>query len=79
MYPALIFVLSFTTFAFSEMYAEARSDISITGNVLYNEPVNVTLVKNGTSESYTYFPVECSEFLMFAGVGPFEIETLSVD
>ncbi len=41
-------------------------------------PVDVTLIKDGVAREYTYFPVSCSDFLLFAGVPEDEIGLLNV-
>ncbi len=72
----VLFVLAVPAFAFSEIYgAASESDVL---SQPAEGPVDVTLVVNGNSYDYTYFPVECSDFLAYAGVTLTEVEVLSV-
>lgn len=69
-------VLSVPAFAFSEIYGNESEPLA---EVSYVEgPVDVTLVLNGNACEYTYFPVECADFLAYAGVTLTEVDVLNV-
>lgn len=70
-------LLAIGTAAFSETYGENReaADLSV---ALSPDPVSVTLVKNGVEHPYTYFPVTCSDFLLFADVTLTPADTVNV-
>ncbi len=75
---AVLFVLP--SAAFSETCAAKNADVlyqADTHTPSYG-PVDVTLVKNGDETAYTFFPVECSAFLTYAGVVLTEIDSVSV-
>ncbi len=74
----LAYVLAAPAFAFSETYAKAEPE-TYDAFTAMNGPVNVVLVTNGVEENYTYFPVECSEFLLYTGVAQEEIHSMNVD
>lgn len=74
---AVLIMLSLPTHAFSETYGEMEYAES-KQVLLMSEPVDVTLIKNGTEYDYQYFPVKCSEFLAFAGVTLTEVDKVSV-
>ena len=74
-------VLAVPTYAFSEIYganAAESTEIQPLWTDLGEGPVDVTLVMNGNEYDYTYFPVECTDFLAYAGVTLTEIDSLSV-
>lgn len=69
-------MLAVPSFAFSETCA-ANAE-STEAYAILAEPVDVVLVTNGVSENYTYFPVECSDFLAYAGVAVTEVDYVNV-
>ncbi len=74
-------VLAVPTYAFSEIYGIASENTAETQSFLTDltdGPVDVTLVMNGNEYDYTYFPVECTDFLAYAGVTLTEIDSLNV-
>lgn len=72
-------VLAMPSLCFSEIYAaETAYAESEPGYEMSEKPVDVTLVKNGVEHEYTYFPVECNDFLEFAGVVLTEIDKVNV-
>ena len=76
---AAMLMFATPTFAFSETYGtEAAEEVS--DDILFPcaGPVEVTLVRNGTEYDYTYFAVECSDFLTYAGVTLTEVDRVSV-
>lgn len=73
----LAYVLAAPVFAFSENYGKAESVEKESFSAI-GGPVNVVLVTNGVEQSYTYFPVECSEFLLYAGISEDNIHSVNV-
>jgi 3D (Asp-Asp-Asp) domain-containing protein len=71
-------LLAMPAFCFSETYGNMPEDAENTVAEAVSGPVDITLVKNGETYNYTYFPVECGEFLQFAGVTLSETEKVSV-
>ena len=71
-------VLAAPAFAFSESYANAESEQHNSFTAM-GGPVNVVLVTNGVEENYAYFPVECSDFLLYTGISAEEIHSINVD
>lgn len=76
-FAAAIVMLTIPTFAFSETYGAMNAEEDFTVTAL-GGPVDVVLVTNGVEESYTYFPVECSDFLAYAGVALTEVDYINV-
>ncbi len=76
-FAAVAIVLTIPAFAFSETYGEMNFEEK-DGFSVIGGPVDVVLVKNGVEESYQYFPVECSDFLAYAGVALSEIDSINV-
>ncbi len=63
---AVAAVLAVPTYAFSEIYGNQTAEEAETETFLTDlgeGPVDVTLVMNGNAYDYTYFPVECTDFL----------------
>ena len=77
LFTAVAIMLTIPTLAFSETYGEMKQDEN-NGLTVIGGPVDVVLVTNGVEESYKYFPVECSDFLAYAGVSLTEIESVNV-
>ena len=78
---AVAAVLAVPTYAFSEIYGNQTAEEAETETFLTDlgeGPVDVTLVMNGNAYDYTYFPVECTDFLAYAGVTLTEIDSLNV-
>lgn len=78
-FAAVLVVLATPALAFSETYGTANPE------VLYETvpapcagPVDVTLVMNGNEYDYTYFPVECSDFLAFVGIALTEVNRVNI-
>lgn len=74
-------VLAVPTYAFSEIYGVSSGESAQNSSLvtsLGEGPVDVTLVMNGNEYDYTYFPVECTDFLAYAGVTLTEIDSLNV-
>ncbi len=71
-------ILYFQAFAFSETASEnvfKSADVTVASC----DPIDVILVINGQEQTFTYFPVKCSEFLTFAGISLEEIADVNVD
>lgn len=71
-------ILCFPAFAFSESASEnslVPDEMTISGC----DPIDIILVKNGKEQSFTYFPVKCSDFLAFVGISPEVIADVNVD
>lgn len=72
----MLVVLAVPTFAFSEIYGTvSETEVSL---LPVEGPVDVTLVVNGNAYDYTYFPVECTDFLAYTGITLTEVEVLNV-
>ena len=72
-------LLAIPAFCFSETYGNTpEEEVKAGVEAIDAGPVDITLVKNGETYNYTYFPVECGEFLQFAGVVLSETEKVSV-
>ena len=70
--------LCFQVFAFSQTASQNNSKTSVLTSSSF-DPIDIILVKNGVQQSFTYFPVKCSEFLAFAGISDEEIAHINVD
>lgn len=77
LFAVVAIMLTIPTLAFSETYGATDGEES-NGFIAIGGPVDVVLVTNGVEENYTYFPVECSDFLAYAGVSLTEIDTINV-
>lgn len=72
-------IFSIPAFAFSEDCAVTAAENTMNVEpVVSDGPVDVVLVKNGAEYEYSYFPVECSEFLSYTGITLTEVDKLSV-
>ena len=76
-FAVVMIMLTIPTYAFSEKYGEIDTEKK-SGFGVIDGPVDIVLVTNGIEESYSYFPVECSDFLAYAGVVLTEIDSINV-
>lgn len=76
-FVAVMIVLAVPTHAFSETYGGMNFEKERSYSVMEG-PVSVVLVVNGVEEKYSYFPVQCSEFLEYAGVNLAEVDSVNV-